>query len=145
MTLLELAAKVRSRTVVDAATGCWNWQGATHTQGYGQIWRPDEKRKISTHRLMALASGQSLAPGMQVDHLCRNPRCCNPAHLEVVTPAENSARGVAGKLAAARAKLVTHCPQGHEYTEANTYVHRGRKRHCRTCQDARQKARRAAA
>jgi hypothetical protein len=33
--------------------------------------------------------------GMEVDHLCFNPGCCNPAHLEAVTPAENKRRSLA--------------------------------------------------
>ncbi len=38
----------------------------------------------------------------------------------------------------------THCPQGHEYTEANTARGRGRAgRSCRTCQAARNAARNA--
>lgn len=30
--------------------------------------------------------------GLELDHLCRNPSCCNPAHLEAVTHAENMRR-----------------------------------------------------
>lgn len=33
--------------------------------------------------------------GLQLDHLCRNPSCVNPAHLEIVTGAENIRRGKA--------------------------------------------------
>ncbi len=44
--------------------------------------------------------------GMQVDHLCRNTRCCNPAHLELVTPRENTLRGVSPSAVNARK---THC------------------------------------
>ncbi|MGL4650278.1 MAG: HNH endonuclease [Caldilineaceae bacterium] len=30
--------------------------------------------------------------GLQVDHLCATPSCCNPDHLDLVTPSENSRR-----------------------------------------------------
>jgi hypothetical protein len=30
--------------------------------------------------------------GLELDHLCENPPCCNPAHLEPVTHAENNRR-----------------------------------------------------
>lgn len=35
----------------------------------------------------------------------------------------------------------THCPQGHEYDIANTYVSKAGKRHCRACILARERAR----
>jgi group I intron endonuclease len=33
----------------------------------------------------------------------------------------------------ARAALITHCPYGHEYTEANTHINKKGKRICRAC------------
>jgi hypothetical protein len=35
--------------------------------------------------------------GLQLDHLCRNKVCCNPDHLEAVTPKENVHRGLSKK------------------------------------------------
>ncbi|MFF4531456.1 HNH endonuclease signature motif containing protein [Streptomyces sp. NPDC001407] len=35
--------------------------------------------------------------GLQIDHLCRNALCVNPAHLEPVTPSENIRRAVAAR------------------------------------------------
>ena len=32
--------------------------------------------------------------------------------------------------------LKTHCPQGHEYTSANTYIHK-KSKHCRACNSIR--------
>jgi|SRR5580700_4878603 group I intron endonuclease len=40
----------------------------------------------------------------------------------------------------ARAALITHCPKGHEYTEANTYSNAKSKRICRTCNTIRVKS-----
>lgn len=62
---------------------------------------------------------------MEIDHTCSNPPCVNPAHLEAVTHEENVRRAVERK---------THCVNGHEYTEANTYRHpNGVWRDCRKC------------
>jgi hypothetical protein len=56
----------------------------------------------------------------------------NPRHLEPVTEAENIRRAPWAN--------VTHCPMGHPYDEANTYVYRGT-RNCRRCHADRQLAR----
>jgi hypothetical protein len=68
--------------------------------------------------------------GLVIDHLCRNTICVNPDHMQVVTVRENTLRG---NTFQARNLRKTHCPQGHPYDQANTYLHRG-KRHCRICQ-----------
>lgn len=53
-----------------------------------------------------------------------------PDHLEAVAFAENIHRG--NGLAAENAAK-THCPQGHPYDEANTYVTPEGWRVCREC------------
>jgi HNH endonuclease len=37
--------------------------------------------------------------GLQLDHLCRVRACCNPAHLEPVTPLVNVRRGITARSA----------------------------------------------
>lgn len=73
-----------------------------------------------------------------IDHLCATPACVNPAHLEPVTQAENVKRGRAGDIERAR----THCPKGHPYDKANTYVSPAGHRKCRACTNARKKKQR---
>lgn len=128
--LLKLAEKILARVRVDEK-GCWVWTGASHSKGYGQVWF--NKKQFSTHRAMMMATDQVIPPGMQVDHLCRNPPCCNPAHLEIVTPAENVRRGRAGHHARERALAQTHCRNGHPRNAQNTYVPKTGRGHCRIC------------
>lgn len=63
--------------------------------------------------------------GLELDHLCRNRGCANPAHLEPVTRRENALRGPGSKTA---------CVHGHPYTSQNTYIRPDRgTRQCREC------------
>lgn len=86
------------RFTVDPNTGCWNWDGARSRDGYGQLWFGG--KVVYAHRV-AYALFVGFADEKQtLDHLCRNPRCCNPQHLEAVSPAENVRRGKSAKLTA---------------------------------------------
>lgn len=112
--------------------GCWIWTGGK-SQGYGAF------RNTRAHRWAYenLTESPPIPSGWHLDHLCRVPLCCNPDHLEAVTPKTNMLRGV-GPTAINASK--THCIRGHEFTPENTYI-RGDTGHrqCRVCLRARAK------
>lgn len=110
---------------------CWLWTGSCTVDGYG--WFRVGYRNLRAHRVSYEFAHGSI-PGETLDHLCRVPRCVNPAHLEPVTIAENVLRGDGCTAEHAR---YTHCSYGHEFSMANTRIYNGR-RVCRACGRRRQ-------
>ena len=115
---------------------CWLWMGGKDRNGYGTFGTGDRRNRKThpAHRFSFELVNPPIPAGMQIDHLCRVPNCVNPNHLEVVTPRENTMRGLS-PLAFNATK--THCPKGHPYDESNTCIRRSGRRGCRACNRAR--------
>jgi hypothetical protein len=108
--------------------GCWEWTGG-RSSGYGRIGGE------YVHRAVYKALVGPIPEGMTVDHLCRNRVCVNPAHMEIVSRAENVLRGEGVTAVNARK---THCPRGHPLVGDN--LKKGElTRKCRLCHNARQR------
>lgn len=77
---------VRFWSYVDKSEGCWNWTGSK-TSGYGNIRH--EGRGLYAHRISYEFAHGPIPDGMVIDHICHNPACVNPAHLQAVTHRQN--------------------------------------------------------
>jgi hypothetical protein len=118
-----LPRRLADKIMPDHVSGCWLWIGHVGPNGYGQA---GSKGKVHpSHRVVYEAALGPIPDGLELDHLCRNPPCVNPEHLEPVTHRENMRRGYYGTK--------THCPQGHAYDDENTYRKANGHRECRTC------------
>jgi hypothetical protein len=115
---------------VEKSDSCWVWTGAKNSEGYGYY------RNHRAHRLTYEQYVGAIPDGLVLDHLCRNPSCVNPEHLEAVSSRVNTLRG-AGPTAQNAA--LTQCKNGHDFTPANTYLRDGG-RTCRVCAAAKSRA-----
>lgn len=80
---------------------CWVWTGAT-ARGYGKL-NTKATGHVPVFRWLWEQEHGPVPDGLLLDHLCRVSACIRPAHLEPVTPAENSRRAHAARVARLRA------------------------------------------
>jgi hypothetical protein len=123
--------KIRER-----GDGCWIWKGATSGRPpritYGIVFK--NKTRIRAHRLSYAMFRAAIPKLMTIDHLCREPLCVNPEHLEVVSNRENILRGFGPSAMNARK---SRCWRGHLLSGRNVRMTRNPKRYparvCRKC------------
>lgn len=89
---------------------CWPWLGSQNDKGYGSACI--QGRCGRAHRLIYEFLVGPVPQGLELDHLCRNRLCVNPAHMEPVTHREN----------VRRAKIKTHCKFGHPLVDAKIRI-----------------------
>ena len=77
-------------------SGCWLWEKATTSTGYGQFYFPP-RNMVSAHTA-AWELFRGSRNGFHVLHRCHTPCCVNPDHLRLGTHQENMRdRGAAGR------------------------------------------------
>jgi hypothetical protein len=129
--LLRMKARLYENCVLNGE--CWEWRAASNKPGYGNI--PITRsvarsvglpngRHLLTHRVSYFLATGDLPLGLVIDHLCRNPSCFRPSHLEAVTTRVNILRG--------EIATDTHCRRGHPYDNGGV-ASPGKKR-CKECQ-----------
>lgn len=117
---------------VDVTDGCWNWTGGTTLSGYALIGvtadTPSGTTKVPAYRLSYQWFKGPIPEGHEIDHACRNRRCVNPDHLQVVTHRENMVLAAVAH---------THCRRGHRYPVPG-HVPGGKR--CQECRADRKRA-----
>ena len=115
---------------------CIEHPGRANNKGY--IARPYQGKMEGVHRIAWMEVNGSIPAGLEIDHVCRNRRCVNVAHLRLVTHRENL---LFGDTLVGRQAMQTHCIHGHAFDADNTYTDKQGKRHCRACDRERHRKR----
>jgi hypothetical protein len=131
LTTKELT-RIFSKIVVTESS-CWEWQAKRSRGGYGCInfrGRDEVAHRVlyawAVEPLPRKVNGQKTP---QLDHVaCNNPPCCNPSHVKLVTPRENTLRSNNPMAVNARK---THCSNGHLLPAPNIKSRNGR--YCYAC------------
>lgn len=133
----DIWRRLESKFIPEPMSGCWLWLGTTDGKGYGRLNFCGGP--VLAHRLSYEMHMGPIPEGLALDHLCRNPYCINPDHLEPVTIAENTRRGHVGEKNRQIKLSMTHCKRGHPLTGDNV-KHIANQRVCLTCRLMRKRA-----
>lgn len=125
-----------SKVKIAGLNECWEWQAYKNKFGYG-LFNVNYYATMA-HRVSWELNNGPIPKGLYVLHKCDNPCCVNPNHLWLGTYKDNMRDCVAKGRYVSHNKNKTHCPNGHEYSEENTYWYtekngRRRRRNCRAC------------
>lgn len=91
--------------------GCWIWQGAINTQGYGHMSYKGRLGLASRWSYEVFV--QEIPPKMNVLHKCDVPKCINPNHLFLGSQLDNV------RDAIAKGRMVYRKGEGHPNSMIN--------------------------
>ena len=112
---------------------CVVYSGSINYSGYGVI--KVGGKTLKAHRLAWVQEYGPIPDGMYVLHSCDNRSCINIKHLRLGTQQDNMDDRTRRNRTYHPPKK-THCCNGHEYKEENTYSAPDGKRECRICRTA---------
>lgn len=109
------ASRKRGYTIQDC--GCWEYDGFLDKDGYPLLCVTKREGNTTSYvyRYYFEKWVRPIPKGMELDHLCFNRNCINPAHLQPVTHAENIRRSYVNN------QNHLYCKNGHSREEAGTY------------------------
>lgn len=108
-------------------TECWEWTGFRNKSGHATFTA--DGITTGVHRYSFKLEHGYIDENLPLDHLCQNPPCVRPDHLDNVTQRTNLFR--ANSITGINMRK-THCIHGHLLDKDNTYLYKG-ERGCKIC------------
>lgn len=99
-----LVRRFWSRVQKGDESECWFWTAGMRN-GYGAI--KHQGHVLSAHRVAFVITHGTPGAGLVIAHKCDNRACCNPSHLEAITPGQNNTD--------ARGRLRFHLTRGEDH------------------------------
>lgn len=128
-----------AKVMHDGVTTCWHWSGSANPH-YGSFAVDASKahaKRVGAHRFAYETFVGAIPDGKEIDHICRNKLCVNPAHLRAVTRQENLAaippQAYQWMRKPVKRRPKSHCKRGHDLALHGKVVTENGGRECKLC------------